>query len=44
MQFNLGKHHINSLYFPIALSTLLQIQSIEHDFTDMTVAEPLSTA
>lgn len=44
MHFNLGKHHRKSLYFPTVLSTLLQIQRIEHDFTDMTVAEPLPTA
>lgn len=44
MHFCLGRDHTSSLHFPTALSTLLQIQGIEHDCTDMTVAEPLSTA
>lgn len=43
VHFHLGRHDISSLYFPAALSTSLLIQGIEHDCTDMAVAEPLST-
>lgn len=44
IHFHLDRHSISSLYFPTSLSTLLQIQGIEHDCTDMKVAELLSTA